>query len=270
MMFTIVSLLALGQGYQPPPDKDRFPSVGYVTDAIIAGRWDRAKELLNEIGSFKNPKYAGMRSGVIGRLCEYAGASDRYANALTGIRLLFERGADPAGNRNIAIAYVIGKDQWGEIIERLIQYGVKPDALTFAGPDDRTGCYPMFLSILYNPKAKAAEVLLKHGADPNRLNDAPYYDKLDGESSLSYLTIATIEGKTDFVRVLLKYKAKVNMTCPDNGMSALHYAAKWNRTEIIPMLLKAGANKRAKDKQGRTPLQIAKASKSMGAIKLLS
>ncbi len=262
--------LVYQQRYQPPPDKELYPTTEYLSNAMIAGRWERAKTLLKEIGSFKKAKYQAQGKHIISDLCQYSGASDRYANVLTGIRMVYEAGADPTGNRNGAIAGTTGKDQWGQITERLLQYGVNPNDRC-GGNESSQGSPPLLASVLYNPKTIATEVLLKYGADPNTLNIAEGNLQPTREMyNMSYMMIATVKGKTAFIPVLLKHKAKVDLRCPDNGMTALHFAARCNRSEIIPILLKAGANKRMKDKNGQTPLQIAKKAKATKVIKLLS
>ena len=177
--------LVYQQRYQPPPDKELYPTTEYLSNAMIAGRWERAKTLLKEIGSFKKAKYQAQGKHIISDLCQYSGASDRYANVLTGIRMVYEAGADPTGNRNGAIAGTTGKDQWGQITERLLQYGVNPNDRC-GGNESSQGSPPLLASVLYNPKTIATEVLLKYGADPNTLNIAEGNGKYTGPDRCRY------------------------------------------------------------------------------------
>lgn len=270
MVGLIVSLTSISfLTFAEPGQVEPLRNLSRICDPIIEGRWNDAKRVLKEIGSFKDPKNVRVAQSVIATLCQYASASDRYANALTGIRMVHELGADASGENNRAMATCAMMDHWGQMTERLIQYGVSPNGLC-GGNDGSKGLRPLVFSCIYNLKPVAAEVLLKHGADSNRFNLVGKYGTLPSEgNTMTYLMIASSEGKPDFIPVLLKYKAKVNLTCPENGMTALHYAAKWNRGEVIQKLLKAGADKSKRNKKGETPLQVAQKSKATNAIKLL-
>jgi hypothetical protein len=255
---------------QTANDRERFPKPEYVSHALIGGRWERAKELLNEVGSFKKPQYKRMGENIIVYLCGFAGASDRYANALTSIRLAHEYGASVTSPKNDAMAAAASMDQWGQITERLLQYGYKPD--------DRctwNNSLPLYMSIQYNAKTKALEALLKYKADPNIWSNDVHVDKDASVSGgpevdrMTCLMVATIKGKTEHARILLQYKAKANLASKRDKMTALHYAAKYNRSDIIPILLKAGASKNMRNRRGLTPLQVARKARATKAIKLL-
>ena len=55
---------------------------------------------------------------------------------------------------------------------------------------------------------------------------------------------------------LLKQRADVNAAQPD-GTTALHWAAHWNDAETVNLLLRAGANAKAVNRYGATPLSEA-------------
>src|SRR5260221_7420887 len=55
------------------------------------------------------------------------------------------------------------------------------------------------------------------------------------------------------MRTLLRQKADANATRPDHS-TALLWAAHWNNLEMADLLLKAGANVKAADDDGVTPL----------------
>ena len=58
------------------------------------------------------------------------------------------------------------------------------------------------------------------------------------------------------MRALLKQRIDVNT--PDvDGMTALHWAAHWNELEIAKLLLASGANAKATNRYGVTPLHEA-------------
>lgn len=272
MLGTLVVLSSTFTTLQTANDRELFPKIESIPHALIAGRRERAKELLNEVGSFKKPQYKRLGELVIDYLCGFSGASDRYANALTGIRIAHEYGASVTSARNDAMAAAAMMDEWGQITERLLQYGYKPD----------DGCYannslPIYMSTQYNPKTKALEALLKYKADPNKWSNDVHIDKharnfggSDEVDTMTCLMIATIKGKTEHARILLQYKAKVNLASKRDKMTVLHYAAKYNRSDIIPMLLKAGAAKSMRNRRGLTPLQVARKAHADKAIKLLA
>ena len=64
--------------------------------------------------------------------------------------------------------------------------------------------------------------------------------------------------KQDVEAVKSCIKASDDMKARDSyGQTALHWAAKYESTEIVHLLLQAGANANAKDDDGETPLQTA-------------
>ncbi len=58
---------------------------------------------------------------------------------------------------------------------------------------------------------------------------------------------------TAALRTLLKQHAPVNAAQRD-GTTALHWAAHWNDTESVELLLQAGADAKAVNRYGATPL----------------
>jgi ankyrin repeat protein len=67
------------------------------------------------------------------------------------------------------------------------------------------------------------------------------------------------------LRALVQRKADVNAAQPD-GTTALHWAAVWNNEEAISLLLRAGANARARNRYGATPLSEAVTSGSAAMV----
>lgn len=63
------------------------------------------------------------------------------------------------------------------------------------------------------------------------------------------------------IEALLKRKADVNLRDEESGETALMYAAKYSSSEVVKVLLDAGAEMNAKDKEGRTALSIAEDAK---------
>ena len=61
-------------------------------------------------------------------------------------------------------------------------------------------------------------------------------------------------------QLLLSHGASVHATDASNGFTALHIAAVHSRALLVPVLLNAGADPYARDKYGRTVLQVATAT----------
>jgi len=89
----------------------------------------------------------------------------------------------------------------------------------------------------------SAKLALAQGADPNERDH-------DGRSALLQ---ATIDGKIDFVSLLLDYDVDVNVL-DDLGFSALHYAAQNHFPDAARLLIAHGAKVDTEDFHGNTPL----------------
>jgi ankyrin repeat protein len=72
----------------------------------------------------------------------------------------------------------------------------------------------------------------------------------------------------DSLRALVKQHGDVNAAQPD-GTTALHWAAHWNDAEAVSMLLAAGANAKAVNRYGATPLSEAVVAGSGATIEAL-
>lgn len=70
------------------------------------------------------------------------------------------------------------------------------------------------------------------------------------------LAVATINGHTDCVRVLIEAGAEYNRRSMD-GKTPLHIAARDGRKEIARLLIDAGADCNVRDARGYTPLLLA-------------
>ncbi len=81
------------------------------------------------------------------------------------------------------------------------------------------------------------------------------------------LCIAISKGEVEVVKKMIAYGADINEKT--NGMTPLMYAARYNQTEIISLLLEKGAYPKAKCKNGLTALKHAEISKATAAVALL-
>ena len=81
------------------------------------------------------------------------------------------------------------------------------------------------------------------------------------------LASAICKGDIDAVKKFIVYGADVNEK--SNGMTPLMIAARYNKIEIIKLLLSNGANLDAKDEKGFTALKHAELSFANDAVQLL-
>ncbi len=65
------------------------------------------------------------------------------------------------------------------------------------------------------------------------------------------------------LRTLVQRRADVNAAQPD-GTTALHWAAAWNNEDAVNLLLRAGADAKARNRYGATPLSEAVTRRQRG------
>jgi ankyrin repeat protein len=200
-------------------------------DAVRAGKAP-CVFLLLKAGA--NP-YPPNRAGETGHLL-----ARRFPETETSSRMvaLFEHPnlVAPATN-SIAYAALRGLDA---VVSVLLEAGVDPNA---ADPDGRT---PLHHAALKG-RASLVQLLLEHGASVEARDSAgsrPLHD-------------AALGGNVDSVRALLQHGADISATIRESGETPLHMAASWGKVDVVRALLEAGANKTARDRQGRTPFDLA-------------
>lgn len=81
------------------------------------------------------------------------------------------------------------------------------------------------------------------------------------------LCVAIMKGDTESVKKFIEYGADVNES--SNGMTPLMVAARYNKAEIISLLISKGARVDDKDEKGFTALKYAELSKATEAISAL-
>ena len=81
------------------------------------------------------------------------------------------------------------------------------------------------------------------------------------------LGIAISKGDIEVVKKFIEYGVDVNEK--SNGMTPLMVAARYNRVEIIKILLSSGANVKTKDEKGFTALNHAELSHANEAVQFL-
>ena len=86
---------------------------------------------------------------------------------------------------------------------------------------------------------------------------------------LTALQWAAMMKRTDLTELLLSRGADVNIRIGLDHSAALHMAALCNSTDVIEVLLKHGASTNIKDRNGRTPIDVARAMNREVAVRLL-
>lgn len=95
--------------------------------------------------------------------------------------------------------------------------------------------------------ATITKLLLEHGADPNlpsRSGNTPLHD-------------AALHGKADEIGLLLARGARIDAPTLDDGSTAIHLAASFDRLDAVKALVQHGANITLKNAKGFTAADLA-------------
>lgn len=103
------------------------------------------------------------------------------------------------------------------------------------------------------------EVLLAHGAEIDSRNT-------QGGTALHDAALA---GQRAAAEALLKHGANINARDSESGATPLHLAASWGRRNVVDLLLARQADAHVKDKNGRTPLDLAVANNQLEVAAVL-
>ena len=155
------------------------------------------------------------------------------------------------------------------LIQKLLEHGAKPNAQLKAPtlqrahtPGDRNlgeGATPL-MRAARNGDAAGIRLLLEHGADPsieqkNHVTALILAAGLGRGLGVFNDEFATEKQQYEAVKVLLDRHVDVN-AATDAGQTALHFAA-LSMDTVVELLVMNGAKLDLKDKQGRTPLDMA-------------
>ena len=105
----------------------------------------------------------------------------------------------------------------------------------------------------------------------NATNDLETIDNLEVVTTsvvkVNPFCTSIAKGDIDTVKKLIELGTDVNKK--SNGMTPLQYAAKFNRVEIMKLLIKHGAKVDTKSDKGMTAIKYAKLSNAKEAVALL-
>ena len=220
---------------------------GWTPLALAAGqRFPEIVELLVERGADVNTRLGSGASVMRGAV----------AWGFPDIALILLRhGADPNIGREGSYSALMVAVQNGqmELIRELIERGADPNAVTSGG-------WSVLEEAVDQGNAEAVRLLLEKGADVN-------YQEKDGWSALH---AATRGETTEALEILLAVKGvDINLKLGDLD-TPLHAAAKKGMTKAAEVLLNAGAEVNPRNKEGLTPLGLAKAGKYDSTVALLA
>lgn len=120
-------------------------------------------------------------------------------------------------------------------------------------------------SIVYLGVALLAFTNVSLATNPNSLAAAKIVMTM--YEGVTPLNNAIIRGDIESVKKFIAYGVDVNQR--SNGMSPLMLAARYNKVEIIKILLSNGAILNAKDEKGFTALKHAELSNAKDAVQIL-
>ncbi|WP_108112929.1 ankyrin repeat domain-containing protein [Kordia periserrulae] len=106
-----------------------------------------------------------------------------------------------------------------------------------------------------------------NATEKNTESTETYKVKVTNVTKVNSFCIAIAKGDFETVKKMIQFGENVNKI--SNGKTPLMYAARFNRVEIIKLLLENGAKVDIKDNQGHTAVDYAKISKALDAKKVL-
>lgn len=230
-------------------------TAGGTTALMLAARDPQKVKLLLDRGADVNARSA---AGVTALM-----VASRYRGNVETVKLMLAKGAKPAPDTQVevrnsasALFYAVMAGD-SAIVRTLLDAGAKLDRMNILGTFWAT---PLNYAVT-NSDTSLVEYLISKGADPNELDD----DKI---SAVSW---AVIGGRGNVLNVLLSRGANVNPV-DKFGMTPLLYAASINLgdTAVMERLIAAGADLKAKNKDGLTALDLAKNYHHGAMVNLLS
>lgn len=214
-----------------------------TTALMMAARDLEKVKLLVERGADLNARAA---TGITPLM-----VASMYTGNVEVVRLLLKKGARPISDKGVEVRYDSSAFFFSVMAGDVPTAAALLDAGASVGTPMKVLGRITLTPLLFAASGgdlKMTEFLLSRGADANETDP-------DGISMLSW---ATIGNHGDMVKVLLKHGAKLERV-DKFGMTPLLYAASINfgTTDVLEVLLSAGADRTAKTQQGLTARDLA-------------
>jgi ankyrin repeat protein len=142
------------------------------------------------------------------------------------------------GDLPIHLAVAYGHEN---IVHWMLDNGVPVDIR------NRLGATPLH-SAAHNSRLAIARFLLDKGAAVNA--------KVTNSDNRTPLHEAAATGSVDLVELLLDHGADINAVTSDENQTPLHWAEKVGQMGTAELLIQRGADITARDKNGKTPLEL--------------
>lgn len=101
----------------------------------------------------------------------------------------------------------------------------------------------------------------------SNLENNPVAKVYVANETLSPLCNAVVQGDFETVKKMIEFGSDINET--SNGLTPLMIAARYNRVEIVQLLVKNGAKINQKDAKGKTALKHAELSNAKETVEFL-
>lgn len=181
-------------------------------------------------------------------------------DSLAIVTLLLENGANPNSlgteyRENVTVLAQACMRGNAGVVSALIEAGADVHRTSrFAGYDE-----PPFHTAASRCNVDVIRVLLKHGANVNDQTSEGFtaLHKAARGGCAGCVQVLLEEGRADYSRRLI------------NGSQPIHYAAQWNNSDCMKVLVEAGADINSRNKSGKTPLHWATEHHGVASVQWL-
>jgi ankyrin repeat protein len=247
------------QLFKNDPSKKDIKIDNYLLYAAEAGKYNIAKALI-DMGVNVNMKsdiywtplhYAALKNNL--KIAELLVQHGAKVNAKGGIQVVTGK---KRLDTPLHIACYFGNFESLEnfkIVKLLIEHGADVNAKDFEGYT------PLHIAV-GKKNTDVVKILLEHGAKVNTFENEHGHSPLNDGCGFE---------AEDAVKLLINYGAKPNNQEKDTLLTPLHRAVLWKNKEIINLLLSHGADLTIKNKEGLTPMELARKNGDKEIIEIL-